>query len=257
MADNIRPLFIGVADYVSRRTGIRARLIVDVPWQEQERLLDQGAAQVGFICGLLYTQKTEHVELLAAPVLSASRYQDRPIYFSDIVVRHDSPFHSFADLRGATWAYNDPGSFSGYAALRAHLAALGETAGYAGRLVESGSHLRSLGMVAEGLADTAAIDSAVMELELKRCPELASQLRTVAALGPSTIPPVVIARAAPAEIKQQLRDALLRMHADEHGRAILSSGTIARFIAVRDADYNDIRRKALSAEAVVLCNRLE
>jgi phosphonate transport system substrate-binding protein len=255
MSDNARPTYQRIAEYLSQHAGVRATLVTDVPWQEQERLLDQGQAEVGFICGLPYIRKVAQVELLAAPVMQAARYQGRPIYFSDVVVRHDSLYRSFADLRGATWAYNEPGSWSGCVGPRAHLAALGETAGYFGRVVESGAHLRSLQLIAEGVVDASAIDTMVMELELKRRPELAAQFRVVDSIGPSPIPPVVVARAAPAAHKRRLRDVLLRMHEDVEGQVILSDGMIARFAAVHDADYDDIRRKALSAEEVQFSNR--
>jgi phosphonate transport system substrate-binding protein len=251
-SDNARPTCQGIADYLSAHAGVRATLVTGVPWQEQRRLLDQGQAEVGFICGLPYVRKVERLELLAAPVMQAARYQGRPVYFSDVIVRHDSRFRSFADLRGATWAYNEPGSFSGYAAPRAHLAALGEMAGYFGRAVESGAHLRSLELIAEGMVDASAIDTTVMELELRRRPELAAQFRAIETIGPSPIPPMVVARGVAAEDKQRLREALLHMHEDGEGQVILSEGMLARFVAVHDADYDDIRRKALSAEEVQL-----
>jgi phosphonate transport system substrate-binding protein len=257
LSDNMRLTCQGIAGYLSEHAGVRATLVVDVPWQEQQRLLDQGQAEVGFICGLPYVRKVERLELLAAPVMRAARYQGRPVYFSDVVVRRDSRFHSFADLRGATWAYNEPGSLSGYVAPLAHLAALGQTSGYFGRVVGSGAHLRSLQLIADGAIDASAIDSMVMELEFKRRPELAAQFRVIDTIGPSPIPPMVIARGVAAEIKQRLRDALLHMHEDHAGQTILSDGMIARFVAVDDSDYDDIRRKALSAEEVQFSNRLE
>jgi phosphonate transport system substrate-binding protein len=244
-------------DYLSAHAGVRATLVAGVPWQEQGRMLDQDQAEVGFICGLPYVRKVERFELLAAPVMQGARYLGRPVYFSDVVVRYDSPFRSFADLRGATWAYNEPGSFSGYVGPLAHLAALGERSGYFERAVESGAHLRSLELIAEGTVDASAIDTTVMELELRRRPELADQFRAVETIGPSPIPPLVVARGVAAEIKQRLRDALLRMHEDGEGQAILSDGMIARFVAVHDADYDDIRRKALSAEEVSFSNQFE
>jgi phosphonate transport system substrate-binding protein len=256
-SDNARPTCQGIADYLSEHAGVRATLVAGVPWQEQQWLLDQGQADVGFICGLPYVRRVERLELLVAPVMRAARYQGRPVYFSDVVVRHGSPFRSFADLRGATWAYNEPGSFSGYAAPRAHLAALGETAGYFGRAVESGAHLRSLELIAAGAVDASAIDTTVLELELRRRPELAAQFRSVETIGPSPIPPVVIARGLAAAVKQRLRDALLHMHEDGEGQDILSDGLLARFVAIHDADYDDIRRKALSAEEVLLSSVVE
>jgi hypothetical protein len=46
------------------------------------------------------------------------------------------------------------------------------------------------------------------------------------------------------------------MHEDSAGQAILSDGMIARFALVHDADYDDIRRKALSAEEVSIIDSI-
>ena len=54
------------------------------------------------------------VEPLAAPVLRGERYHKKPIYFSDVVVRRDSLYTSFGDLRRCVWAYNEYVSHSGY-----------------------------------------------------------------------------------------------------------------------------------------------
>src|SRR5262245_36779470 len=102
MSDNHQAFHQGVAEYLGRRARVRTAFVTDVAWQERERMLDQGRAQVGFICGLPYIHKAERLELLAAPVMRAPRYGGRPVYFSDVVVRGDSRFRSFADLRGAT-----------------------------------------------------------------------------------------------------------------------------------------------------------
>jgi len=250
MAGNALPIYRGIAGYLSQQTGLRITLVEGVPWHEQARMLDQGQAEIGFLCGLLYTRQTAWLDLLAAPTMRAARYQGRPIYFSDVVVPHGSQFQTFADLRGADWLYNDRGSFSGYAVLRAHLAALGESGNYCGCIRESGGHLRSLELIATGAADAAAIDSTVLELELKRRPELASKIRAVATIGPHPIPPAVVAKHLPAELKRRLRSALLQMHEEVQGSEILADGLIERFVAVQDSDYNQVRLTARNAEQV-------
>lgn len=248
MSDNARDVHAGVADYLARQVGVRTRFVTGVDWQERERMLDDGRAQVGFICGLPYTRKTDHLELLAAPVMRAPRYGNRPVYFSDVVVRRNSRYRSFADLRGAVWAYNEPNSLSGCAVLGAHLARMGETLEFCGRVVESGTHLRSLELILAGEIDAAAIDTTVLDAELARRPELVDQIRVVEPLGPSPIPPVVARRELSAALKRGLSDALFRMHEDAEGAAILRDGMMARFVAVRDADYDEIREKARLAE---------
>lgn len=118
MSANTDFIYQAIADYLTPRIGIPVQVISDVPWPERERMLDLGQVQLGVICGLPYVRKVDRphpsIALLAAAVMEAARYQGRPIYFSDVIVRHDSRFHTFADLRGASWAYNEPGSHSGY-----------------------------------------------------------------------------------------------------------------------------------------------
>jgi len=250
MSDNHQPFFQGVAEYLEQCAGIRMAFVTDRLWKDRERMLDRGQAQIAFICGLLYAWRADQLDLLAAPVMRAARYGDQPVYFSDVVVRSDSAFTSFDSLRGAMWAYNEPDSWSGCVALRAHIAARGETRSYCGRVLESGAHLRSLQMILEGAIDAAAIDSTVLELELARRPALAEQIRIVDSIGPSAFPPAVARREVPDVIKRHLRDALLGMHEHEQGAAILAAGMAARFAAIHDADYDDIRRKARLAEQV-------
>jgi phosphonate transport system substrate-binding protein len=235
----------GLAHYLARRLNIAMQFIDDAPWQERERRLDAGEIDAAWICGLPYVRKVDRpdpsIELLVAPVMAAARYQDRPIYFSDVVVHAQSRYQSFSDLRGCTWAYNEPGSHSGYNLTRYQLARMGVARGYFGRVIESGAHQTSLAMLLKREIDASAIDSTVLELELARDASLVKQMRIVETWGPSPIPPWVVSKRLPDEVKHALRDALLRMHEDAEGRAILHAGQMARFVEVRDDDYAVIR----------------
>jgi len=196
MAENADFICRAIARYITERSGIPTEFINDIPWQERERLLDAGQVHIGWICGLPYVQKVDqsdpHIELLAAPVMQGVRYESRPAYFSDVVVHRDSRFQTFADLRGASWAYNEPGSLSGNNVVRYHLATLGEALGYFGKVIESGAHQASLQMILDGQIDASAIDSTVLELEFQRDPAIRSEVRIIETLGPSPIPPWVI-----------------------------------------------------------------
>lgn len=171
----------------------------------------------------------------------AKRYQDQPVYFSDLVVHQNSRFTSFADLRGATAAYNEPRSFSGYYALRYYLTILGETVDYFGRLVESGSHQRSLQFICEGQVDVAAIDSTVLEQALLDHPLYHEQLRTIGVIGPNVMPPWVASTHLPQAVRVHLRNLLIQMHQNEQGVAQLAGTSVARFAPVADQDYDPMR----------------
>jgi phosphonate transport system substrate-binding protein len=252
LADNARPTYERIAGWLSDRLGEPATLLGGVTWDELLAMLDRGQVHVGFICGWSYAQRHDRaerpVDVLCAPVMAAARYEDRPVYFTDVIVRADRPWQSFADLRGRSYAFNDRGSHSGYNVPRDHLLRLGETRGYFGRAVSSGSHQTSIRMVEAGAVDAAGIDSTVLDMERRQRPELASALRTIAILGPSPIPPVIVARTIAENQTQRIRAALLAMHEDMQGRAILTAGLISRFVPVEDADYDPIR--AMVARAV-------
>jgi phosphonate transport system substrate-binding protein len=248
LAPNMLPVYRFITCRVARRLGCATELMVGSCYDQLG-----SEADVGFICGLPYVELARRprppVEPLAAPVLQGERYGGRPVYFSDVVVRRDSPFRCFADLRGCAWSYNEPSSHSGYGLTRYWLARLGETRGYFGRVVEAGWHERSLRLVASGEVDASAIDSQVLAVALRDHPELAARLRVVAVLGPSTIQPVVAARRLSAALRSELRAVLLELADDAEGRAQLAHGFVERFTAVADEDYDDIRAMRDAAEA--------
>ncbi len=178
------------------------------------------------------------------------RYLHRPIYFSDVIVRSDSPYTSFDDLGGCVWAYNERVSHSGCNLVCYSLLERGKSPDYFGKTVKSGSHLRSLDMVLEGEADAAAIDSHLSDILRSRDELLAARLRVVDVLGPSSIPPVVVSRRLDNELKGKLQDALVTMHLDDCGARELQEGLIERFVAVRDEDYGNIRKMLEKVEGV-------
>ncbi|MDR3574974.1 MAG: PhnD/SsuA/transferrin family substrate-binding protein [Anaerolineaceae bacterium] len=258
-APNMDFLVTDLAAYLSEQLGLPVDPRLDIPWQQRESRLDEGQIDLCWICGLPYVLKADRypsrIRLLAAPVMYAERYRNEPIYFSDVVVRSDSPYQHLEDLRGARWAYNEPGSQSGYNIVRYGLAKLGEKGGFFGQVVESGAHQISLQMILDGEIDGSAIDSTVLEQELLDDPAIISQIRIIDTLGPSPIPPWVTPIDLDVETHQRLLGCMLGMQADPHGRQILTRAGLARFSAVQDKDYDPIREMSRAAINVRLSNR--
>jgi len=256
MADNAEATCRAITAWLGQQLGIATEFVDCIPWQEREHQLDAGLIHVCWICGLPYVWKTDTdasvIEPCVAPVMAAARYAGAPVYFSDIVVRHDSHHRTFSDLRGAAWAYNEPNSHSGFNVVRHHLANLGETRGFFGSAIESGAHQASLRMIINAKIDASAIDSTVLEAELARTPQLREQIRVIGTLGPSPMPPWVLLKSLAPQLRAGLRDALLHMHADAAGSRILAQWGISHFAAVRDADYDPIRQMAQQADPITL-----
>lgn len=233
------PLYRFMMDYLGGKLGVEVTLTVGSEYAEALH------ADLSLICGLPYVLYTRDpappLEAIAAPVLKGHRFQNRPIYYSDVIVHRDSPFHSFADLRGCSWAYNEPKSQSGYGITRYHLAKMSETGGYFGKVVQSGFHQQSIRMVARREVDASAIDAQVLAVELRDHPRLGAQLRVVDSLGPSTIQPLTAASRLPESLKRDIQAILTNMHHDPAARVLLDRGMIDHFTSVSDADYDDIR----------------
>ena len=241
----LSPILYGTYEYIARyvgeKIGCPTVMSVGQSWEQ----FAKGQVDIGFICGLPYVQMTGQsscpIELLAAPVLEGKRYQGKPIYFSDVLVRKESLYTSFADLRGCTWAYNQKTSHSGWNVVCYSLLERGQTPHYFGATIETGSHLRSVQMVLEGRADATAVDSHVLDVLLSRERELAAKLRVIAMLGPSTIPPVVVAKKLDSDLKRRIHEVLVAMHQNPRAASELHDGLIDRFVPVTDVYYQDIR----------------
>lgn len=251
-AGNTFSLSRALAGYLSDYLARPVRFLDGADWRDTYSAIAAGRIDIGWICGQPYVDLLAAgapISLLAAPVMTGARYGGRPVYFSDVIVRRDSRFRHFTDLRGASWAYNEPGSHSGYHVTRYHLARLGETGRYFGRIVGSGNHARSLELILAGAVDASAIDSTVLEWVLAGDSTLASRLRVIETLGPSPSPPLIVAGEQGMALREQLRASLLALPTTAEGRSILAAGGLARFAAVADGDYDAIRAMAEVAQA--------
>jgi phosphonate transport system substrate-binding protein len=249
LAPNIMPVYEAVTEEVGRRLGVEAELFVETDYEACAK--DEN--EVCFVCSLPYVEFERRgispAVPIAAPVLMGERYGGKPIYFSDVIVHRDSPFRSFLDLRGRSWAYNEPLSHSGYGITRYHLVELGETSGFFSEVIEAGFHESSMRLVANGEVDASAIDSQVLAVAMRDDSSLARSLRVIDALGPSTIQPVAVSKRVPARQRREIQGVLTTMHEDPALRERLAMGMVERFAPVDASSYDDIRRMRDACEA--------
>jgi phosphonate transport system substrate-binding protein len=241
-----RAFFQAVVDHVRRELGQRASLSMETrisgPMRESADPFSKGEADVGFMCSPAFFWLRESEEppvelLLAAPVFGDARAPGRPVYFSELVVRRDSLAGSFLDLRGGSWAYNDPCSLSGYYNVLKKLALMGEDGRFFSRTCCSGSHLQSMQMVADGEVDAAIIDSNVLRIKLRSAPQLGERLRVIETWGPFPIQPVVLRSDLHPKLKNRLRTALLTIGESYPVTPSLADFGLERFVPVTYEHY--------------------
>jgi phosphate/phosphite/phosphonate ABC transporter binding protein len=251
----LSPTLYGTYEHIARYIGEKVDCPTTLRVGQSFDEFTEGQIDFAFICGLPYVRMASQyncpVELLAAPVLIGKRYQHRPIYFSDVIVRRESPYTCFNDLHGCVWAYNERASHSGCNLVCYSLLEQDKSHEYFGETVKSGSHLRSIEMVLQGEVDAAAIDSHLLDVLCSRDEKLATRLRVVDALGPSSIPPIVVSKRLDDELKCKMQEVLVTMHLDDCGAKGLREGFIERFVAVVDEGYSDLRGMLDRVERVV------
>jgi phosphonate transport system substrate-binding protein len=248
LAPNMLPVYRFLAERIGDRLGRPVELVVGRSFDQFE----SGEADLGVICGLPYVwlanRQPPPVEPLAAPVLAGDRYGGRPVYYSDVIVSRDSLITCLEELRGCSWAYNEPASHSGHTVTLYSLVGMGARPGFFTRVVEAGYHQRAIRLVHTGVVDAAAIDSQVLAVELRDHPDLTG-LRVVGSFGPSTIQPVVAASRLPDRLKDQVRELLVELGDDPTARPALTHGFIDRFAPIDDGAYDDIRAMLATIQA--------
>jgi phosphonate transport system substrate-binding protein len=249
LAPCIQPVYEFVAGRVGEKLHRPTRLIVGESFDQVRK----AEVDFAFLCGLPYVRlKRENpaaVEAMAAPIVHGERYDNRPVYFSDVIVPARSPAAALGDLRDRSWAYNEPDSHSGYLITLWTLVEMAQTPAFFDRWEMTRFHQESIRRVAAARVEGSAVDSHVLGVEMRDHPELAERIRVIGTLGPSTIQPLVATAAVPARLRQEVADIVVGLGTSENDRRSLSTGMVERFVAIDDSAYGDIRSKLERVEA--------
>jgi ABC-type phosphate/phosphonate transport system substrate-binding protein len=175
-------------------------------WRDPSLLFAQGCEYP------LATSFADHVRLVAAPMYSAAGCEGAR-YRGAIVVR--GGFATLADLRGRRCAINELDSNSGMNLLRAAIAPLATGGRFFASIVVSGSHLRSVEMVASGEADVASVDCVSFAHFQRLYPSVVGELRVLAWTPSSPSLPFITARSVSDAMVRALRSALADLFDDD------------------------------------------
>lgn len=242
LAPNLFWFYEAVAAYLERVLKVETQIVQSELDPLEDTLLQQDRWDVLFICGLPFIRHNRvadnKLKAIAAPIMQAKRYQNRPVYFSDIIVRSDSQITAFEQLAGKTFCYNDLGSNSGYNLMRQRLIQGKYPKNFFSKSIPSGSHQCSISWVVEELADCAAIDSTVLEQELRDVPELAYRLRVIESIGPCPMPPIAVTPRLGNDAIARIQKALLQP--DTQLQTAMERAQIRQYAVVETRDYDAI-----------------
>jgi ABC-type phosphate/phosphonate transport system substrate-binding protein len=192
-----------------------------------------------FMCGLPYSRAAPQPQLLAAPVPSAPEFHGQPLYWSEFVVGVQSAHRTLDDTFGGRIAFTSPESQSGFAAPLRHLREAGDgTPLYREVIAPQITPQGALAAVAEGRADTAAIDAYSLQLLRRFAPELVARVRVVARTEPRPIPPLVASQPFGA-----LTEAFLAAHQDPALHSLLAELRLSRFVQPEAGSYRQLAQE--------------
>ena len=221
------PVAKGLATSLSERLATPIDFDEDATDAARRAALDGSLPGLVWLCGLETVLRQDDGRL-AASIVGAPVFpgHDAPVYDSVIVASQRFAGSSLTDLEGATLAINQPDSWSGHHALRAHLARHGVHAPPFGHVVETGSHEASIDALLVGDADCASIDETVWAARVARDPR-ASSLLILERTDPQPAPPFSLVDGLDAGLASALRDALVSVPVPG----------LQAIDAVSDADY--------------------
>lgn len=222
-------LYGDMLNLLGERVQMKVQMIQRPNYSETNRLIENGEVQLAFICsGALMDNAggMEKQEILATPQIAGST-----TYRSYIIVPSSSKANSLLDLKGKSFAYTDPLSFSGRIAPQYMIKSLGfSPEKFFSRTILTYSHDNSIRAVEEGIVEAAAVDSLIYDLTLARRPEMMSKIKVIDQSEAVGNPPVVVSTKTDEELKARLKNALLTLHTDERGRKAMGLVHIDRFI---------------------------
>ena len=195
---------------------------------------------LAMMCGLPFAKREQRPTLIVAPVPSPARYGGKPVYFTDIVVRADSPHQTLEDTFGGVMGYTLLDSMSGGVALRCHLEAFRspqrprlyrETVG---GFVNARNVIEAL---AAGTIDAGPLDSYYHDLLKRNDPAFAEQVRLVTSTAAMPIPPLVATAEFSDTELSRLRAALLTVNSAPELGPLLERLQLRGFALAEPASY--------------------
>jgi hypothetical protein len=223
---------------VIEHAGLDIRLLEHTEPKPIDELWQRPDKAAVFMCGLPFSRSNPRLELMAAPVPSPPEFRGLPQYWSAMVVRKDSAFHTIEDTFGGRIALTVPDSQSGCWAAAHYLMSVANRFPLYREIIEPQvTPVGAMSAVVEGAADVAPIDSYAYCLLQKYRWDLASQLRTVARTARTPIPPLV----ASVPGSTGLRAAFLDAHRIAGIAPLMADLLLERFVHPDPGVYDALR----------------
>lgn len=211
-----------LAEYLSGKLGIRIKLTIlskygDVIDRFNSRRMD------GAFFGDL-TAVIAYERLGVVPVAMVINADGSDYIRGHIIVRNDGVINSVKDMRGSVIAFVDRASVSGYLFPAAFFKKGGvhDVEKYFSEVFYTGSHDASVYAVLDGRADIGCVKDTVLRHMIRSDFTIEKELKILATSSGMPNITLSLRKDIPAELRNKLRETLLRITDDDKGREVLS-----------------------------------
>lgn len=229
-------LYKDLVDYIAKHLGCTIEFKQRKTYGEVNELLTEKKLDFAFICTGAYLEAKNSmrpIELLAVPVVN-----EKPYYQAYVIVSSESSFNKIDDLKGASFAFTDPLSNTGYAYIINYLKENKITPEkFFSRTIFTYAHDYSIQAVKRKLVDGASVDGLVYEYLATFEPKKIEGIKIINKSKEFGIPPFVVRKDLDPQLKSRLRNILLTMHQDSEGKVLLKKIMVDKFIEVDDSIY--------------------
>jgi len=218
-------LYGDLAEALGQKIGRPVHLILRRAFSEVNDLVRSREAEMAQLCSRGFLQGHADFGLTALAVPVVNRRKSRPSY---VIVSAESEIGTPAELAGKTFAFADP-----LCAPEAFPAGRGgqRPEAFFRRKLLITSHDRAIRAVAEGLVDGALVDGLVYARLALTDPGQVAKTKVIGETAPYMNPPVAVHPGLDPTVREKLRRALLTLHEEQTGRAVLTRLGIDRFAA--------------------------
>lgn len=227
-----------VAEGIGRKLGKQVLLLQRKSYAEINDLLLRGDADIALLSTGAYSVfgRKEGFPLLAMQERHGLAY-----YYGYVIVPVDSKVNSFADLKGHSFAYVDPLSYSGYLGVQELLNKQDyHEKEYFSSSYFTYSHDASIRAVSRGLVAGATVDSLVYDYLKLKAPQITERVKIIKVLPPMGTGPIVAKKTMSEEERERLKTVILHLHEDSEVYPAMRQLLIDRFVPADPALYRDI-----------------
>lgn len=228
-----------IADYVASQLDVPVILVQRNTYEEVNQLMANGAVDIAFSSTGAYGA---YRGLTDVEILAMQQYQGNSLYNTYVIVNKGSNIESMEELRGKSFAFTDPLSFSGHLSVIQYLKNHKELPErYFNRFFYTYNHDKSIWAVANNLADGASIDSMIYDYAQEKTPDLVRQIRIIATIGSAPTGPIIMRKNLSTEMKAQLREIFLNMENSPEAQKGMQGLLIDRFVVPQPNLYEPLR----------------